>query len=154
METTTETNLPPVHYNPNQLVTYKVIDLDATDQTIHYPTVKVTDLEWQLETARRTEKQLASLRVSESNLEDMLPTWLENDADAAEIVSDICQIFGFNPTKEIEFEATVTIQGTVTVPLAEIADFDIDSIDLNVDASSYSHDVEISDVEVDRITTL
>jgi hypothetical protein len=146
---TTET-LMPEHYNPNQLVTYKVINNgDAT-----YPTTKVVDIEWQLENARSTDRQLSSLRLSVSNLEDILPKWLEEDTDAAEIVSDICQIFGFNPTKDIEFEATVTIQGTITVPLAEIADFDIDSVDLNVDASSYSHDVDISDIEVDRITTL
>jgi hypothetical protein len=146
---TTET-LVPEHYNPNQLVTYKVINNgEAT-----YPTSKVVDIEWQLENARYTDRQLASLKLSTSNLEDILPKWLEEDTDAAEIVSDICQIFGFNPTKDIEFEATVTIQGTITVPLAEIADFDIDSVDLNVDASSYSHDVDISDVEVDTITAL
>ena len=51
METTNET-VVPAHYNPNQLVTYKVIDLDATDQTISYPTVKVTDIEWELEQSK------------------------------------------------------------------------------------------------------
>ena len=33
METNNET-VVPLHYNPNQLVTYKVIDLDATYQTV------------------------------------------------------------------------------------------------------------------------
>ena len=150
METTETTVQSAVPYNPNQLVTYKVInDGEAT-----YPTSKVVDIEYQLDRARYVDKQLSSLRLSVSNLEEMLPGWLENETDAAEIVADICQLFGFNPTKDIEFEATVTIQGIVTVPLSELADFDIDSIDLNIDANSWSHEVEISDVEVDRITTL
>ena len=46
METTeTQVQEAPLHYNPNQLVTYKVIDLDAPDQTISWPTAKVVDLE-------------------------------------------------------------------------------------------------------------
>jgi hypothetical protein len=145
----TET-LVPEHYNPNQLVTYKVINNGETT----YPTSKVVDIEWKLESARAADRQLSSLRLSVSNLEDMLPNWLENEPDTGEIVSDICQLFGFNPTKDVEFEATVTISGIITVPLAELNDFDIDSVDLNIDANSYSHDVDIQNVEVDTITTL
>ena len=140
----------PEHYNPNQLVTYKVI----TAGEAMYPTSKVTDIEWQLENARNIDREAASLRLSVSNLEKMLPEWLENETDAAEIVAEICDMFGFTPTKTIEFEATVTIQGTVTVPLADLSDFDIDSVDLNVDVNSYSHDVDVSDVEVDHIVSL
>jgi len=148
---TTETMVPTAApYNPNQLVTYKVINNgEAT-----YPTSKVVDIEWQLENARSADRQLSSLRLSVSNLEDMLPGWLENDTDAAEIVSDICQLFGFNPTKDIEFEATITVSGIITVPLVELNDFDIYSVDLNVDVNSYSHDVDVQNVEVDNIITL
>ena len=150
METTETMVQTAAPYNPNQLVTYKVINNgEAT-----YPTSKVVDIEWQLENARSTDRQLSSLRLSVSNLEEMLPGWIENDTDATEIVSDICQLFGFNPTKEIEFEATVTITGTVSVSLADIADFDIDNVDLNIDVSSYSHDIDDYNVEVDNITSL
>ena len=45
METTNETVVPE-HYNANQLVTYKVI---STEGIATYPTVKVADLEWDLE---------------------------------------------------------------------------------------------------------
>ena len=150
METTETMVQTAAPYNPNQLVTYKVINNgEAT-----YPTSKVVDIEWQLENARSTDRQLSSLRLSVSNLEDMLPKWLEDETGTEEIVSDICQLFGFNPTKEIEFEATVTITGTVSVSLADIADFDIDNIDLNIDVSSYSHDIDDYNVEVDNITSL
>jgi hypothetical protein len=148
METNNEV-VVPVHYNPNQLVTYKVIDTDEGQQTTnHYPTVKVVDLEWDLEQGRRNTKNLAQYISRVSNLENRLPDYL--DMDSEEIIADICSIFGFNPTKEIQFEATATITGTVSVPLDELANFDISDIDLNVYADSHSHDAEI-DVEIDNI---
>ena len=150
METTNET-VVPAHYNPNQLVTYKVIDLDATDQTISYPTVKVTDIEWELEQKRYNTKNLAQYISNVNMLENRLADYLEMDSE--EIVADICSIFGFNPTKEIEFEATATITGTVEIPLADLKDFDIDSLDLYVNVDSYSYEVS-ADAEVDSITTL
>ena len=150
METNNET-VVPAHYNPNQLVTYKVIDLDATDQTISYPTVKVTDIEWDLEQNRRSAKNLAQYISRVNMLENRLADYL--DMDSEEIVSDICSIFGFNPTKDIEFEATATITGTVSIPLADLKDFDIDNLDLYVNVDSYAYDVS-ADAEVDNITTL
>ena len=150
METTNET-VVPAHYNPNQLVTYKVIDLDATDQTIAYPTVKVTEIEWDLEQARKKSKRLSEYSDKVGQLENRLADYL--DMDSEEIVADICSIFGFNPTKEIEFEATATITGTVEIPLAELKDFDIDNLNLYVSVDSYEYDIN-ADAEVDHITTL
>lgn len=147
---TTET-VVPAHYNPNQLVTYKVIDLDATDQTISYPTVKVTDIEWDLEQSRRTSKRLSEYSDKVGQLENRLADYL--DMDSEEIVSDICSIFGFNPTKEIEFEASVTVTGTVEIPLAEYKDFDIDNLNLYVNVDSYEYAIN-ADAEVDNIITL
>jgi hypothetical protein len=150
METTNET-VVPAHYNPNQLVTYKVIDLDATDQTISYPTVKVTDIEWELEQSRRTSKRLSKYIEHVGMLEGRLPDYL--DMDSEEIVADICSIFGFNPTKEIEFEASVTVTGTVEIPLSDLKDFDIDNLDLFVTVDSYNYSVN-AEGEVDNITSL
>ena len=147
METTNET-VAPVHYNPNQLVTYKVIDGNETT----YPTSKVTDIEWKLENYRYVDKRLSDYSYKATQLQDRLADYL--DMDSEEIVSDICSIFGFNPTKEIEFEANVTITGTVTVPLAELADFDVERVELNINVDSYSHDIDDYNVEVDSITTL
>ncbi|MFM7988233.1 MAG: hypothetical protein ACKPKO_53865, partial [Candidatus Fonsibacter sp.] len=123
METNNETVVPE-HYNPNQLVTYKVIEYGITS----YPTGKVVDIEWCLEQMRHNTKVSAELRLQISQLENNLSEYMEMDAE--DIVSSICDIFSFNPTKEIEFEATATITGTVTVALKDMADFDIDSIDL------------------------
>lgn len=151
---TTNTVDAPAHYNPSQLVTYKVIDLDAPDQVAHYPTKKVTEIEWALEKARLAEKQLASLRLSISNLEDMLEGWIETDASAEFIAHELCDLFGFNPTKEIEFEGTISFSGIISVPLKDIADFDIDSISFDADITTYDADVDIQSVEVDNVIAL
>ena len=145
----TETTQAPLHYNPNQLVTYKVIN----GEEVTYPTVKVVDLEWQLESFRQTEKRLSSLRLSVNALEEALEGWISNETSAEDIVSEICDMFGFNPTKDIEFEATATITGMVTVPLKDLATFDIEDIDLMITAESYSYDVN-ADIEVDNIYKL
>ena len=146
-ETTNEVVVPE-HYNPNQIVTYKVIDSDSTDQTNWYPTVKVSDLEWELNQYRRERRELNRYIQQVGMLESRLPDYL--DMDSEEIVADICSIFGFNPTKEIQFEATATITGTILVPLDEIANFDVSDIDLNVYAELNSYDGE-ADVEIDNI---
>ena len=151
METTNIVDAP-VHYNPNQLVTYKVIDLDATDQTISWPTVKVVDLEYELDNGRRKSKRLNEYIEKVGHVERRLADYLEMDAE--DIVSELCNIFGFNPTKEIEFEATATITGTITVPLSDVADFDIHDVDLNISIDAYSYDIDDYNVEVDHITTV
>lgn len=146
METNNETVVPE-HYNPNQLVTYKVIDNgEAT-----FPTRKVTDIEYDLDRGGYWKNQWSELSGKVARLENDLPEYLEMDAE--EIVSAICDIFGFNPTKEIEFEASVTVTGTVQIPLADLKDFDIDQIDLTVSVDSYSYEIN-ADAEVDNIITL
>ena len=147
METTTNQTVVPEHYNPNQLVTYKVIDNgEAT-----FPTRKVTDIEYDLDRGRYWKNQWAELSSKVARLDNDLAEYI--DMDSEEIVSAICDIFGFNPTKEIEFEASVTVTGTVQIPLADMKDFDIDSLDLYVNVDSYSYDIS-ADAEVDSITTL
>ena len=151
METTTNEIVVPEHYNPNQIVTYKRIDLETKQPA--FVTEKVTQIEWDLEQMRHNTKVLSELRTQIRQLEGELESWLENANDADTIVSEICQIFGFNPEKEIQFEASATITGTVRVPLSQLSEFDIDDLDLNVYADAHGYDVDL-DVEVDNIYTV
>lgn len=150
MEATNEVVVPE-HYSPNQLVTYKRIDPETKQPT--FVTEKVTQIEWDLEQMRHNARVLSELRTQINGIENSLADWIESDNSAAEIVEMICDQFGFNPTKEIEFEATATITGTVSIPLKDMADFDIDSLDLFVNVDSYSYEIN-ADAEVDNITTL
>jgi hypothetical protein len=145
METTTNEIVVPEHYNPNQLVTYKVIE----DGNTSYPTVKVTDIEWDLLQNRHNTKNLAQYISRVNSLSERLPDYLEMDSE--EIVADICSIFGLNPTKDIYFEATATINGTVTVALADLKDFDIDDVNMYLSVDSYEYDVT-ADAEIDQIS--
>ena len=134
------------------MVTYKVIDSDAAEQPTSWPTVKVVDLEWELEQGRRKSKRLNEYVEKVGHVESRLADYLEMDSE--DIVSELCNIFGFNPTKEIEFEATATITGTITVPLSDVADFDINDVDLNISVDAYSYEIDDYNVDVDHITTL
>lgn len=148
METTTETMVPE-HYNPNQLVTYKVIGNAETT----YPTTKVVNIEYALHLGRTAQEALNNKTSQIRRLEDSLVDWIENDNSAEEIVAMICDNFGFSVEKEIEFEATASITGRVRVPFAQLADFDIGDVDLTVYADSHSYDVDV-DVEIDFISTV
>ena len=146
METNNET-VAPAHYNPNQLVTYKVIDGDNTS----YPTEKVSSVEYALDQGRYWRKQWDQISSKVARLENDLSEFL--DMDSEDIVVSICEIFGFNPTKEIEFEATARITGTVEVPLADLKNFDIDQIDLFVNVDSYNYNIN-ADAEVEDLSRI
>lgn len=145
METINETVVPE-HYNPHQLVTYKVIDGD----NVTYPTKKVTDIETSLDSARYWKEQWNKIGERVARLENDLPEYL--DMDSEDIVAAICEIFGFNPTKEVEFEATVRVSGTIEVPLSSLKDFDIDYADISVNVDCYEYNInaecEIEDISV------
>ena len=145
METTNETVVPE-HYNANQLVTYKVIENGETT----YPTKKVNDIEYDLDRGRYWKNAWSELSGKVARLENDLSEFL--DMDAEDIVVSICEIFGFNPSKEIEFEASVTVTGTVQIPLADLKDFDIESLDLYVNVES-SYEID-ANAEVDNVITL
>ena len=146
METNNETVVPE-HYNPHQLVTYKVIDGD----NVSFPTKKVTDIEMSLDSARYWKEQWDKIAGNAARLENDLPEYL--DMDAEEIVAAICEIFGFNPTKDIEFEATVRVSGTIEVPLSSLKDFDIDYADISVNVDSYEYNIN-ADAEIESINTV
>ena len=146
METTNETVVPE-HYNPNQLVTYKVIE----DNKASYPTTKVTDIEYALHQGRNWRKNWDIISGKVARLENDLEQYF--DMDSEDIISAICDIFGFNPTKEVEFEATVKVTGTVSVPLSQVSEFDINDIDLRVDVECYNYDISC-DAEVEDISTI
>ena len=146
MEMTNETVVPE-YYNPHQLVTYKVIDGD----NVSYPTKKVTDIESTLDSARYWKEQWNKIGERVARLENDLPEYL--DMDAEDIVAAICEIFTFNPTKEVEFEATVRVSGTIEVPLSSLKDFDIDYADISVNVDCYEYNIN-AECEIEDISTV
>ena len=134
-----------VPYNPNLLVTYKAIpDTYAAPEEPTYLTSKVTDLEWHLHSARAKEDLLRSLQGTVSQLEDNIVEWYDPNYSKEEVLVALCELFGVNPVKEIEVQGTVTFTGTISVPMSEIADFDLSNVSIEAELSSYDYDAEFT----------
>jgi hypothetical protein len=138
-----------VPYNPNLLVTYKAIaGTYAAPEEPTYLTSKVTDLEWDLHSARAREDLLRSLQGTVKQLEDNIVEWYDPNYSKEEVLVALCELFGINPVKEIEVQGTVSFSGTISVPMSEIADFDLSNVTIDVDLSSYEYDADLNVDEV------
>ncbi len=149
METTNEVVVPE-HYNSNQLVTYKKIENDV----VSFPTIKVVDLEGELDRQRRMQTRIDELNYSISRIIDNMTeeSWYNPNTDAAEILNDLCEILNHNPVKTIDFTANVTINGQIEIPMNEIEDFDLDSFIFEVlSIDSYNGNVEVHDWDVNSV---
>jgi len=51
--------------------------------------------------------------------------------------------------KEVEVEGTVSFSGTISVPMSDLADFDLSNVTIEVDLSSYDYD---ADLRVDEVS--
>lgn len=132
----------PVHYNSNQLVTYKVID----GESVTYPTEKVTDLEYALHKARLVSDEKNKLQSTINKIIDNLTEqyWYDSDTDKDTVLSELCEILNFNPMKTIEFSATLDITGSIDIPLNEAEGFDLEShLMESISVDSYRGDMEL-----------
>jgi hypothetical protein len=134
-----------VPYNPNLLVTYKAIaGTYAAPEEPTYLTSKVTELEWALDTARSQKETLRNLQGTIGQLEDNIVEWYDPNYSKEEVLVALCEMFSVNPVKEIEVQGTVTFTGVISVPMSEIADFDLSNVSIEAELSSYDYDVELS----------
>ena len=139
-----------VPYNPNLLVTYKAIaGTYAAPEEATYLTSKVTDLEWDLHSARAKEDSLRSLQGTVRQLEDSIVEWYDPNYSKEEVLVALCEHFGIDPVKQIEVQGTVTFTGTISVPMSEIADFDLSNVSIDVDLNSYDYEADFC---VDEVT--
>ena len=133
-----------VPYNPNLLVTYKYVpEPYAAAAETTFMTDKVTDIEWQLHQSRSYADQLAKKRSDIEWLEEQIAEWYDPNYTKEEVLEAIIERFGFNPTKEIEVQGTVSFSGTINVPLSEVEDFDLSNVTIDVDLSSYEYNADL-----------
>jgi hypothetical protein len=139
-----------VPYNPNLLVTYKAIaGTYAAPEEPTYLTSKVTEIEWDLHNGRTNKKALQNLQSTINTLEDQIVEWFDSEYSKEDVLTAICEHFGINPVKEIEIEGTVSFSGTISVPISDLADFDINNVTIDVDLNSYDYD---ADLRVDEVS--
>jgi hypothetical protein len=106
METTVE-------YNPTLLVTYKKI----VDHEVSYPTEKVTDIEWALDQGRRNSLAFMNLTHKIDDLKEHIEEWVNPNYDKQEVITELCEYFGINPTKTVTVTGTINFEVNVQVPI-------------------------------------
>jgi len=134
---------PAVEYNPNLLVTYKVLHGYSDPE---YATSKVASIEWDLHNARQTQKTNNILQSKINTAKDIILEAYEM-SDDQETLQSIAEALGIELTRDIEFTATVEVRGTVTLNLLEDYDLETEITDaLYVDANNGN--IVIDDQEV------
>ena len=134
---------PAVEYNPNLLVTYKVLHGYSDPE---YTTSKVASLEWDLHNGRQSQKQ-ASMYASKINTVKDIILEAYAESEDQETLQAIAEALSIELTKDIQFTATIEVSGTITLDLLEDYDLDSEITDaLYVDANNGN--IQIDDTEV------
>ena len=147
METETTMNTLPLtdveKYDPTLLVTYKKIHAYSDPE---YVTEKITNIEWELSNARHNAKVVSSLQSKINSVKDII---IEAFADSADqdTLRDIAEILEIELTKEISWEATIHVSGTMQVSLLEDYDFESELND-NLSVDSQHGDISVENYEI------
>jgi len=142
-------------YAPHQLITLKQI----TGEDVEFELYKVTELETVLHDAKSRINQLTGrLEAQEKQIGLILnkmtsDEWYSSSVEKFEVLSDLCDILGFEPKQSIRITATVEVEVDYDCPLDEIEDFDAGDFLQDVltidtyhgDAMVYSYNVESAD---------
>jgi len=147
METTeTSAVTVPDTYNPNLLVTYKVI---RGYSDAEYATDKVTSIEWDLHNARQAQKTNGVYQDKINTVKDII-TEAYADSDDQDTLRSIAEALGIELVREVLFTATLEVSGTYTYNVLD-SDYELD-LDSEVTdalyADSNNGNITIDDTEV------
>jgi hypothetical protein len=148
METETPAVTIPDTYNPNLLVTYKVI---RGYSDAEYATDKVVNLEWELHNGRERQKQNSLLHSQIDSVKEIIAEAYADsqDQDTLRAIAEALQI---EITKTIEFTATVEVTGTIDIDLLSEWGGDFDSeIEENLYVESQAGNIEINEQYVTNV---
>jgi hypothetical protein len=147
METTeTSAVTVPDTYNPNLLVTYKVI---RGYSDAEYATDKVTSIEWDLHNARQAQKTNGVYQDKINTVKDII-TEVYEDSDDKDTLRSIAEALGIELVREVLFTATLEVSGTYTYNILE-NDYELDLDSEITDAlyaDSNNGNITIDDTEV------
>jgi hypothetical protein len=146
METTEQAVTVPDTYNPNLLVTYKVI---RGYSDAEYATDKVTSIEWDLHNARQAQKSNGVYQDKINTVKDII-TEAYADSDDQDTLRAIAEALGIELVREVLFTATLEVSGTYTYNVLD-SDYELD-LDSEVTdalyADSNNGNITIDDTEV------
>jgi hypothetical protein len=144
----TVTPVVPESYNPNLLVTYKVI---RGYSDAEYATDKVTSIEWDLHNSRTNSKLIQVLNSKIDTVKDII-TEAYADSDDQETLRAIAEALDIELTRTVEWSATIEVSGTLELDL--LADYDTDveqEIYDNLTVDSQNGNIEVIDTEVTNV---
>jgi hypothetical protein len=145
-ETTTPAVTVPDTYNPNLLVTYKVI---RGYSDAEYQTDKVTSIEWDLHNARQAQKHNAVLQGKIDAVKEIICEAYPDSQDQ-DTLREIAEALSIELIKEVEWTASIEVSGTYSYNILE-NDYDLDlesEITDAIYAESNNGNIEIGDQEV------
>jgi hypothetical protein len=132
-------------YNPDLLVTYKVLNgySDAT-----YTTDKVRNIEWDLHNSR-TNSKAVSAHQSKIDLVKEIITAQWEDSEDQDTLQAIAEALDIELVREIEWTASIEVSGTISVNLLTETHFDLRSeIEDALYADSHNSNIEVNDQEI------
>jgi hypothetical protein len=135
-------------YNPNLLVTYKSIK----NGEVTYPTLKMNELEYELDSYRRQTERLNEAQSKINQIIDNLSAdgWYNPNTEKSEVLNDLCEILGHEPKQSVTITATVNVEVTYDIPLEDVEDFDARYfLQDNLTIDSYNGDVIIESFDVE-----
>ena len=142
----TVTPAVPDTYNPNLLVTYKVIKGYSDAE---YATDKVTSIEWDLHNARQAQKRVGVFEDKINTVKDII-TEAYAESEDQDTLRAIAEALGIELTRTVDWTATIEVSGTIELDLLE--DYDIeDEITDNLYVDSQSGGIEIGDQYVTNV---
>ena len=149
METETPAVTVPDTYNPNLLVTYKVI---RGYSDAEYATDKVSSIEWDLHNSRTNSKTVQVLNSKIDTVKDII-TEAYADSDDQETLRAIAEALDIELTRTVQWSASIEVSGTIELDLLAGYDTDIESeITDALFADSNNGNIEVTDQEVCNVS--
>jgi hypothetical protein len=149
MEDATISTTVPDTYNPNLLVTYKVI---RGYSDAEYATDKVTSIEWDLHNSRTNSKLIQVLHSKIDTVKDII-TEAYADSDDQETLRSIAEALDIELTRTVQWSASIEVSGTIELDLLAGYDTDIESeITDALFADSNNGNIEVTDQEVCNVS--
>jgi hypothetical protein len=149
METETPAVTVPDTYNPNLLVTYKVI---RGYSDAEYATDKVSSIEWDLHNSRTNSKTVQVLNSKIDTVKDII-TEAYTDSDDQETLRAIAEALDIELTRTVQWSASIEVSGTIELDLLAGYDTDIESeITDALFADSNNGNIEVTDQEVCNVS--
>jgi len=148
METTETTTSPAVAYNPDLLVTYKVIHGYSDAE---YATDKVRNIEWELHNSRQNSKAVLAIQNKIDSVKSII-TDAYADSEDQDTLRSIAEALDIELTRTVEFTATVEVTGTIELDLLSDYDVDVESEVMdNLYVEAQSGNIEIDEQYVTNV---